>query len=863
LDRGGGRVSPYEEGHHASEPQGEVSIRDDGPNTSDERLLDLARRMLGGEAVDWAREGIAESEVRRGLERLQLLLRDVPTDTEEASRPEPPPLPPPPPPPKREREDRYLGDFRLVRTLGEGGMGLVYEAEQQHPRRPVALKVVRGGAHVSPDTLKLFQREAQTLARLRHPGIAQLYETGATEDGLHFFAMELVRGETLAEWLRKRPAGPVSPAELRLRLGLFRKICDAVAYAHQKGVIHRDLKPANVLIPKVPLGSSLPDAIPDVKILDFGLARMTDSDVQASTYVTEMGRVQGTLPYMSPEQVRGNPDEIDLRTDVYSLGVMLYEMVAGRLPYDFSRAQLPEAVRIICHEPPRSISATFSGTRRLDADVITIAGKCLEKEPQRRYQSAAALGEDVGRWLTDQPILARPPSAAYQLKKLVARHRGPFAFAATVFVLVTVLAVTSTIQALRISAERDRANEEAETAKQVSEFLEGLFKISDPSESRGRTITARQLLDDGAGRIERELEDQPRARARLLATIANTYLGLGLLPDARRLFDAALEAHGAAFGADSVEYATVLTDIGVERFADGAVAQSMETARRALSILEAALPPDDSRRLKAMWLLGICQMHSGRLEDAERNFRGGLKLLDASRTPDDRLRIWFLNDLSTTARASGRLEEARRLIEEAQRVRERLYPELHPERINGLNNVGYVLMHQGDLAGARALFERCVRDGATVYGEDHPNVLNWLHSLGEVQRRMGDLAQARRTFERCLDLLGSPQARRSPAAALSLTGIAQIDEAEGRWADAEGHARETIDLVTGSLGFEHPGQAEAHAVLARVLRHQGRITEATRADARVAELRVKSGWVASYDYSFNAPFTRVEAGVRP
>ena len=385
-------------------------------------------------------------------------------------------------------------------------MGVVYEAEQQHPRRPVALKVIRGGAHVGPDTLKLFQREAQTLARLRHPGIAALYETGVTDDGLHYFAMELVRGSTLSAWIRQRPSGPLTPEEVRLRLSVFKKICDAVAYAHQRGVIHRDLKPGNVLIPKETTGGSFHDVVADVKVLDFGLARITDSDVQATTYVTEMGKIRGTLPYMSPEQVRGNPDEIDLRTDVYALGVMLYEMVTGQLPYDLTRAQIPEAVRIICEQAPRSISATFTGTRRLDADVITIAGKCLEKEASRRYQSAAQLGDDVQRYLTDQPILARPPSAAYQLKKLAARHKGAVAFAATVFVLVAALAATSTVQAVRIARERDRANQEAETAQKVSQFLEDLFKVPDPSESRGSTVTAREILDQGAARVDQKAE---------------------------------------------------------------------------------------------------------------------------------------------------------------------------------------------------------------------------------------------------------------------------------------------------------------------------------------------------------------------
>ena len=291
-------------------------------SSHDDRLLELARRLLDGEAIDWAKEDVAESEVREGMKRLERIVghADRAAETETAL------------PPKRDRSDRLIGDFRIVRKLGEGGMGVVYEAEQQHPRRPVALKVIRGGAHVSPDTLKLFRREIQTLARLNHSGIAQLYEAGVTDDGMHFFAMELVRGQPLSDWLRSRPKGPMTPIEMKIRLGLFRKICDAVAYAHQKGVIHRDLKPGNVLVPKPVAGSSMPDLVPEIKILDFGLARITDSDVQATTFITEMGKVQGTLPYMSPEQVRGNPDEIDLRTDVYALGVMLYEMVTGPPP---------------------------------------------------------------------------------------------------------------------------------------------------------------------------------------------------------------------------------------------------------------------------------------------------------------------------------------------------------------------------------------------------------------------------------------------------------------------------------------------------------------------------------------------------
>ncbi|MBU0616079.1 MAG: protein kinase [Planctomycetes bacterium] len=294
--------------------------------------------------------------------------------------------------------------YRIVSEIGRGGMGVVYEAEQHSPRRRVALKVL-AGLYADEQRIRLFRQEIQTLARLKHPSIATIHEAGQTEEGYHFFTMELVGGEPLTEYVRRA----VLP--LRGRLELFLRICDAIRYAHDNGVIHRDLKPSNILV----------DHDGNPKILDFGLARIVDPDVTLTASATRTGRIMGTLAYMSPEQARGDSDAIDPRSDVYSLGMILYELLTGRLPYVFSKMMPHEALRLICEEPPTPPSTI---DRTLRGDLETIVLKTLEKERARRYRSPAELGDDIRLLLDGEPIVARRPSKLYVLRRKLAKHRA-------------------------------------------------------------------------------------------------------------------------------------------------------------------------------------------------------------------------------------------------------------------------------------------------------------------------------------------------------------------------------------------------------------------------------------------------------
>jgi len=346
----------------------------------DDRHIDLAGRVAEGAPIDWETAEASPEADAETLAKLKVLENLARLHRETRAQPDP------------VAGSMSIGGYRIVRPIGKGGLGVVFEGEQESPRRPVALKVVRGPQGKDPETVRLFQREAQTLARLRHPSITSIYESGTTAQGEPYIAMELVRGRALRDWTASRPA-LLNSSEVRLRLALFRQIAEAVGYAHQRGVAHRDLKPANILVV-----DESSQRVPGVKVLDFGIAH-----VITTTLVTEAGRIQGTFAYMSPEQTLGNPDEVDIRADVYALGVILYELLTRARPYEIPSGPLRAKLEAIRSTPPRPFAELGAEASHLDPKLEAIVVKALQKRPADRYQSVFTLLDDLDRYLEPPP----------------------------------------------------------------------------------------------------------------------------------------------------------------------------------------------------------------------------------------------------------------------------------------------------------------------------------------------------------------------------------------------------------------------------------------------------------------------------
>ncbi|MFM9995780.1 MAG: tetratricopeptide repeat protein [Phycisphaerales bacterium] len=695
-----------------------------------------------------------------------------------------------------------IGPYAIRAVLGTGGMGVVYLAEQERPRRQVALKVLRVGA-ASPAALRRFEHEGQMLARLNHPGIAQIHDAGTADSGQGeqpYVAMELIKGRSLTAFGRTLIT--------RERVELFLKVCEAVQHAHFNGVIHRDLKPANILV----------NAEGQPKVLDFGVARLTEPQAGATMH-TEPGVLVGTLNYMSPEQVAGGSAPLDTRSDVYALGVILYELLAGRLPYEVNARAIAESARIISEQDPAPLSTV---SRVLRGDLETICAKALEKDPDRRYQSAAALAEDLRRYLGDEPIVARPATTLYQLRKFARRNKALVGGVAAVFVVLVAGIIATTAQTVVAIGQRDRAEEaeqlaatrltdadaagkrartEADTANAILDFLNSrLLSSADPANARGRDVTIREALDTASASVDEAFGDRPEVEAAVRQTLGNTYRGLGEYGPARAHLEAAVALWRRERGDEDLATLGTLRNLAELERSESRWDEAVAILEPVIAALERVSGPESREVLSAKKLLASVYGDQSRLPEAERLMSEVYATARRVLQPDDPELRGTMTNLAAIYREMGRVDCAEPLWREVHEMDRRNGDEDTPSALTVLNNLGIVAAAQGRLADAAEIIEQVLEGKRRVQGPNHPETLLMMVNLGGVYNELARFNEAdpllRDAIEGLLDVLGESNPNVGHAMGLRV----QTLNKSGRFAEAEPVAGRATAIFRATVG---------------------------------------------------------------
>ncbi|MBN2562462.1 MAG: tetratricopeptide repeat protein [Phycisphaerae bacterium] len=836
-----------------------------------------------------------------------------------------------------------VGPYRLLEVLGRGGFGVVHLAEQTEPiRRRVALKILKLGMDTR-EVVARFEAERQALAMMEHPNVAKVFDAGATEQGRPYFVMEHVPGVPITDYCDRHTL------DTKQRLDLFIQVCDALQHAHQKGIIHRDLKPTNVLV-------MLQDGRAVPKVIDFGLAKAISHRLTERTIYTEQGQLIGTPEYMSPEQAEMTGLNVDTRTDIYSLGVLLYELLVGALPFDskyLREAGFAEIQRIIREDEPPKPSVRLS---RLGASTSTVAQKrhtdppslavelrgdldwitmrCLEKDRTRRYSSASELAADIRRHLNHEPVLASPPSAMYRLKKFIRRHyvgvAGGVAVAAALVLGIIGTATMAVVAsqrrdtAIRAQADAERARDatrqqyesaerarreteaarqaeaqhrnlaeqarmaeeeqrklaesNAETARQeaaraeaVNQFLLEMLASVDPAKAKGRELTVRDVLDEASRKIEAgSFKDQPDIEAAVRSTIGQTYMALGLYPDAEPHLTAALEvsrrhlgekhAHVAmhmnslgAFlqatgeydraeslyreslsmlrelvGEEHVDVARVLSSLASLLHDRGDYAGAESLCREALAVQRKLLGDEHPAVADSLNTLGVLVELMGRFDEAERLHREALAMRRRLLGDLNPSVATSINNLACLLHTKGDYAGAASLFRESLEMRRKLLGDAHPDLAVNLSNLAQSLERQGDIAGAESLHREAVAMWRKIHGDEHPKVATALNNLAATLCTKGDYAAAESVHREALAMQRKLLGDLDPAVATSLHNLALTLSYQGDYAGAEPLCRESLSIFRKLLGDEHVAVATSLNLLAKMLSAQGNHTEAER-----------------------------------
>ncbi len=726
-----------------------------------------------------------------------------------------------------------VGPYRVVRTLGQGGMGTVYLAERadgQFEQR-VALKLIRPGMG-RHEILRRFLQERQILARLQHPNIARLLDGGITAEGQPYFAMEFVDGQPITEYCDERRLG------LGERLRLFRAVAEAVAYAHRNLVVHRDIKPSNILVTA--------DGVP--KLLDFGIAKLLhETDSEDTLIETQAGLQVMTPEYAAPEQVRGDP--VTTATDIYALGVALYELLTGHRPYYFERRTPAEIERVVCEQEPIRPSSVVvlsqdvrkpDGTvetvnpedvgaaraepvsrlrRRLSGDLDTILLKALRKEPHRRYASAEVMVEDLRRYQDGHPVTARKETIGYRVRKFVRRHRVGVA-TATALVVFLVAGLAGTLIQTR-AVER-----EAERTEAVKEFLLSLFELSDPSERADGTISAHELLAQGAARVEDELAGEPALQAEMMTVLGEIYVKLGNFDQAQSLYERALALRRSVFDAESAEVGASLHALSALALDRSDFDEAERQGRAALAIQQKALGARHPTVAVTMGTLALTLLREGKYDEAEPLFREALAISRAAHGDQHREVAALLNDFVLLRRAQGEYGDAERLARESLALHQALLGDDHLMTATAKNNLAIVLRDQDKLDEAEQLYRQVLAFDRERLGEDHPYTATVTNNLAAILKERGAYDEAEVLLHRVLAADLKQFGPKHRYVALVQRHLAVVNLAQGDLVEAGRLAQASLELNRELFGEQHPSVGESYATLADVLQALGEYDDA-------------------------------------